>query len=262
MALALSHCFSFFVNLSNNSPEHNIWYVTIDYTIFITKKIKTKKKSYNTCFRDSYPKAPKSQYSWISFWYCPMITNNTIKATTMNGKNPSEKHPLKLRQHPLERGGDRETPVEDRHLTNITRVIDMARTAKWVLSFVDSTLNSKEKSHGTSKRIKVTTTRSKIGNGKGSRANMSKMVEILLLVVWIAIDNAVLEECSGCEESFLGFHEMKIHKGIGQLSEILRRTHKDGYNFCLKCARPRVCFWNCGKLQKICFWNKKDYLKK
>lgn len=112
-----------------------------------------------------------------------MITNNTIKAATMNGKNPSEKHPLKLRQHPLERGGERETPVEDRHLTNITRVIDMARTAKWVLSFVDSTLNSKEKSHGTSKRIKVTTTRSKIGSGKGCRANMSKMVEILLLVV-------------------------------------------------------------------------------
>lgn len=104
-----------------------------------------------------------------------MKANNTIKAVTLNWKNPSES----------------QNCDEDRNWTSITRTSDPARSTKWVLTSVGFTmLNSTEKIRGavTRKIIMASVTRIRIGNGRGSCPNLPKIVEILLLplrFLWI-----------------------------------------------------------------------------
>ncbi|KAK1555598.1 hypothetical protein Q3G72_028754 [Acer saccharum] len=90
---------------------------------------------------------PKNHLPCNTFWYCPKISNTTINAASIHGKNPSDKQQLRLRQHPPGRGIDKhvfETWFEDnRHLISVTRATEVTKRGKGEFGF--TVKNSKEK---------------------------------------------------------------------------------------------------------------------
>ncbi|KAI9200461.1 hypothetical protein LWI28_008329 [Acer negundo] len=90
---------------------------------------------------------PKNHLPCNTFWYCPKISNTTINAASIHGKNPSDKQQLRLRQHPPVRGIEKyvfETWFEDnRHLISVTRATEVTKRDKGEFGF--TVKNSKEK---------------------------------------------------------------------------------------------------------------------